>query len=138
MTITKTVLGAVVLALLVTLPAQAQLPQTLDEMKAHLDAVASHLALDMDMSETELTVFWPQKFEKLGDLPHLGRCPRKAVNQQGCPFVTGPMKGSVFRGLKGAKLWLHSHRLCPFATRLSVNNALIGETPKPRRTVGRG
>ena len=69
MTITKTVLGAVVLALLVTLPAQAQLPQTLDEMKAHLDAVASHLALDMDMSETELTVFWPQKFEKLGDLP---------------------------------------------------------------------
>jgi len=69
MTITKTVLGAVVLALLVTLPAQAQLPQTLDEMKAHMDAVASHLALDLGMSETELAAFWPQRVEKLGDLP---------------------------------------------------------------------
>jgi len=69
MTITKTVLGAVVLALLVTLPAQAQLPQTLDEMKAHMDAVASHLALDLGMSETELAAFWPQRVEKLADLP---------------------------------------------------------------------
>jgi len=34
MTITKAVLGMVVLALLAALPAQAQLPQTLDEMKA--------------------------------------------------------------------------------------------------------
>ncbi len=34
MTITKSALGAVVIVLLAALPAQAQLPQTLDEMKA--------------------------------------------------------------------------------------------------------